>query len=1065
MPIIRELLNGGVVQTRHPSLLRPGELQEADDCILRPADPSIQKAPGRTAYGTVRSSAVSCTTDGTTALTSTNGFGVDISGVTINLDRTIITKASAFGAVVVGQEVVGAAIAAGTLVRRVIDTSNVELSQVAVSSATGTVTFCNIHPGTFISDGGVEFTAGTTIASITDASNLVMSVAVGPGSSASRTFSERVEGLRYLAFDGGVSDLLVAKAADKLYTSDYAAATGTFAAIRVGMTQDDNATFETIAFKNRHVILTGFDEPRTLYYSDDGSGAQVVQERALGMKPVPDTTFVGPGRLETGTWSALPTMQNGWYYFLVTEVAKFGPEDEIESSYTGDPKGVEITDFNAQSVVVTYTKTANQPVNDGLYGRNTATHWRLYMARNDPETELPFPDLAAYRLMAEMNIADDSVVLNDGAVFQTGWASTLDSNASDDSLFPDGTTNVLSAVTKQDAPTGGASIGSPIVSSTAEFGTVEKKMVVTTASDNFPPGTTVIDDFSASSLTLSNPAIDTQSETLYFGNSDPTDDLTEAIHTNNSPTYRGGIFRDFGIQNQGGFSTAGTVYGIEVEITGSVVLQGVGQYDPGFKVTLNKTGAGGSFGVDLEGSFGKLTGPGGAKVTEVTTITVGDPGERWGLSWVPADFVDGANFGVRIRKNHGATGDTIIHGIDSVRIRIFTGIGKITLSGDPFQVVRVSDSLTAAFGSPARGAPPTASTGDIFEGMLVLNDKANPSSIVASLPDDEDAFPDVYRIPFESKERDEVTAIRHLKEILVVGTKNSVIRLNYFPREFDSEYNRGRAWEHIATDHGIVGPMAAKFIQLPQQGHVLAYLSHNGLRVTDGVRTRFLNDDLDWLTLIEPSQIHLSVLEVYPYVSIMILYYVPLGGTRKTKAMYFSYHPSHVKEGGRLPATGPINIAAGAATSAFLSGRTHLLTGHDDQGKVYLEDSGSTDDAGGSILPVIRTRRIFPGGLGKVGRLERVVILVDKDGDATTGGFSANVFRQTQSDSTPATEQTGSAETDRSTFTNEILDLQNLDVNCEGFEVKLSKTAAQSADFRLHMLAFDVADYGDETNE
>lgn len=215
--LVNEALNGGVVTARHPTLLRPGEVQVADEMILKPGDPALQRAPGRTAYGTVRSTGISTTTNGTTTLTSTAAFGTDIATVTVTSGSPYLSKASAFGAVAEGQTVVGTGIPAGTVVRRVIDSSTVELNKNATAGGTVTVTFSDLHPGTFIAGTGI--TVGTFIASITSASALTMSVTATDSSTTSRTFSEAVSGVEALEFSSVEDYLLVAKAADKLYTS------------------------------------------------------------------------------------------------------------------------------------------------------------------------------------------------------------------------------------------------------------------------------------------------------------------------------------------------------------------------------------------------------------------------------------------------------------------------------------------------------------------------------------------------------------------------------------------------------------------------------------------------------------------------------------------------------------------------------------------------------------------------------------------------------------------------------------------------------------------------------
>ena len=66
--ISRELINGGVCTVRHPLMLKPGELQQAANCILRPADTSVHRSPGRASYGTAASTNYSYVPDESAAV-------------------------------------------------------------------------------------------------------------------------------------------------------------------------------------------------------------------------------------------------------------------------------------------------------------------------------------------------------------------------------------------------------------------------------------------------------------------------------------------------------------------------------------------------------------------------------------------------------------------------------------------------------------------------------------------------------------------------------------------------------------------------------------------------------------------------------------------------------------------------------------------------------------------------------------------------------------------------------------------------------------------------------------
>lgn len=1034
--IVNESLNGGVVTARHPTLLRPSEVQAADEMILRPGDPSISRAPGRSAYGTVRSTGISSTTNGTTALTSTAAFGTDIASVTVTAGSPYITKASAFGAIVEGQTVVGTGIPAGTVVRRLIDSSTVELSKNATAGGTVTVTFSDLHPGTFIAGTGI--TTGTYIASITNASALTMSAAASDSTTASRTFSEAVTGVEALEFSSVEDYLIVAKAADKLYTSPLSGLTGTFTALLVGLSQNIEAILHAIRTNNRHIILTGFDTPRLLYYKNNA-----ITSRTLGMQPVKDFTSVA---IVDGQWSSLPAFQEGYYYFLVTELMNPGEVDEVESTYTGDPKVVRVTDYTTQAVKITFTASGGgvtDRYNNGLYGQNAATHRQVYMAPRQSD-EFPFPDLSTFRAIGDpVPISTTEITLTDSNPFQAGWAKTLATYGGFDGLFPGGSTSALAGTAKQTV-TGVFTEDSNVLTSSAAFGTIKAGMVITSTNNRIPYGTIVNSVTNASSLVMSNKATSSGSESVGFGNSSSLDGLSAGVPPN-AGNFRAGLFQDFGINNIGGFST-GTITGVKVRIKGGYFT--FSGDDRGFYVYLTKDGV-----IDTE-TERWVKFDGSPSLAPTRFLELGGQFDTWGISWSPSDFVDGSTFGVAIKK-HAAAVD-VWHIIDGVEVTVYAGGNTVNLDGDAFKTIILSDQIGNSFGVGSAGAPSISTTGDIINGMLVMDDASNGTDLVASLPDDVDAQPDAYRLPLD----DRIKVVRAYGRGGIIGCENSVKRLNYFPKETDADFTRGLAFEDITVDHGVVGSRAAVLVDLPGRGTVLAYHSHNGLHGTDAVTSVTLNEDIDWTgsstgtPLIEPTLIHRTVLKNYPKLYLLALYYVPNGGTRMTKVMYFSYHPVHLKEQGKLPAIGPVSCQSGAADTFLLLGQSRLVTGHGTDGKVYLEDVGTTDENGVAVAPSIRSRRFFSSAPGREGRIERLFMLADAAGDATTGAFSAVIYRQNQGEVLTAAHtipEAGNAAPN--TVYGGLIELWP-DDTVEQFEILLTKTVAQTAAFRLHYLSF-----------
>lgn len=164
---------------------------------------------------------------------------------------------------------------------------------------------------------------------------------------------------------------------------------------------------------------------------------------------------------------------------------------------------------------------------------------------------------------------------------------------------------------------------------------------------------------------------------------------------------------------------------------------------------------------------------------------------------------------------------------------------------------------------------------------------------------------------------------------------------------------------------------------------MMAYISDNGLHVTDGISTDFLNIDLDWKNLIDGTNIQNCILRNYPRENWLVMFYPVKSGTgQNTKAIVFPYSKDKIKNGG-LPAIGPISISGRSAAEATISGTSYLLTGHAFDGNIYVEDSGlaipatyTTDGVTPVVgTPIIKTRRFYPSGLDRNAREERIYIL------------------------------------------------------------------------------------------
>lgn len=303
-----------------------------------------------------------------------------------------------------------------------------------------------------------------------------------------------------------------------------------------------------------------------------------------------------------------------------------------------------------------------------------------------------------------------------------------------------------------------------------------------------------------------------------------------------------------------------------------------------------------------------------------------------------------------------------------------TGLDPLIPGGSLYDILTATvEGLSQSF--PRWGEPPTASTGDIFEDSLVTNDIANPSHVRYSDTNQPDAFPGFNLIRFQTKERDEVRLVRTLDNIVVVGLRDAMWRIETLPRAEDSAFSIERVKSQVHGAHGVVSALAATTFSFGQ-GLRLAYVSPYGVLVTDGFQWDVLTDDIEWESRVNVSALGTAVLRDNPRKYRLELIYPPVGETKATRTLFLHYHPSHAKTarggGFRSKVTGTINRDGNAMFRANILGIDEIFSCNED-GKVYRHDTGNTEPVvAGGIQMVVQTGDIYPAGIGGAVTVDRL---------------------------------------------------------------------------------------------
>lgn len=479
MKTMTELLNGGVVTSRIGALLKAGELQRADDCVYRDNDPSIWRAPGRTALlsaalgtdirGIGHLSFDSIYTDQFVMLArSTSGSktwesGEDNTFPAYHLYGCDFTGISGLSPTEIG----GQSYWTGT-----VTSTTMEMS-FTIGSCTGSGTtlttasaFTNIKVGMVASGTGIA--AGTVVTALNSSTSITLSAA-STSSSASITFYQypflsTAVGARLVGTGIGTGVYITAVSNQDGTTGRYRTATlskapasgnGTYSfGITWGGVYDfNNSGNEILDFvqygARRYYLWDGIGglhcaEWKARANASNSSLTSIMSLRPVGLKPVEKSFSLTVQTSQPTGWNAVKGTGN--YWFLITEI--FSPDSDIaaalkdpikrsqivESAYlgvnastSGDtgsqggaglPISATITTVASENILVTFPAVTNDG-SDGFI----ATHWGIYIY--GPATDMP--SLAQMRRCATVPItqmtAGATFTLTDSSLTQFQYAA------------------------------------------------------------------------------------------------------------------------------------------------------------------------------------------------------------------------------------------------------------------------------------------------------------------------------------------------------------------------------------------------------------------------------------------------------------------------------------------------------------------------------------------------------------------------------------------------------------------------------------------------------------------
>jgi len=406
----------------------------------------------------------------------------------------------------------------------------------------------------------------------------------------------------------------------------------------------------------------------------------------------------------------------------------------------------------------------------------------------------------------------------------------------------------------------------------------------------------------------------------------------------------------YGFNSFGGF--AGSVKGITVEV-GAKTLSGTTP----MTVTIGKRALDGDFTTQqVVGGPSTINVPKtaskSANVTGTSTqvLTFGGPTDRWFSSDV-ASLVDSdfdSNFMVRVSFSRPSAQLFVDYIIASAHY------------GGPIDGTVQYPAIVYTFGDlvtqeSKNMPPPNASTGDVFEDSLVLNDVSQPSFIRWSFPGDPESFPPSYFLDFETRENDQVRLVKVVNSSLVVALDASIWRINYLPSERDSSFDRGKAIAPISKAYGCVNPMCACTFSMDSKPEGLAFVSDSGIHITDGYSFDTLTDGLNWRGIISTTSTSAPICLINDRENQEILFYYRNDalGNETYMCLHLSYASEHrATNGGNFKISGPVHVrnfepVGGGYASLESAWAVQRTSGATD---VYLGYGGASASAGAGYV-------------------------------------------------------------------------------------------------------------------
>ena len=343
-------------------------------------------------------------------------------------------------------------------------------------------------------------------------------------------------------------------------------------------------------------------------------------------------------------------------------------------------------------------------------------------------------------------------------------------------------------------------------------------------------------------------------------------------------------------------------------------------------------------------------------------------------------------------------GDGVTNTLDNLGLVSGDILASDTTWVDTFEVAVTEQAtpivplLTVGELSLARDTPPPAMFSMIsWKGSICGISRSSPRAWYYSELGFPESFPAFYVVTnFPLDDHDTLVGQMAVGETLVLLCNGAVLALDDVPRVTDGVYNSASA-RPIKGHPGCVGTYAFTTFSVAGEPRG-AWVSPFGVYITNGQTCACISTDLCWEREVNVPYLGTSVLRWDAKNVILWFQFDKDGDGLNDHEMAFHMAEAHSKGESKPKLSQPTAKATSCMASALIDSTHYRFSGHPSDGSVYVEESGTVDEATGSEVEMtVRS--------GQVGR-EMINLGVIKAtlshsdfGTGETGTFTATLYR------------------------------------------------------------------------